>query len=73
MLRKIPVWHVSVIVRFEQLVTPPQGGGIEPQDPTGLRSLRAAEAHGIEHPTDCLVRDDYSLAIPQQDCVGSRR
>jgi hypothetical protein len=57
MLRKIPVLNVSVTMRFHQLVTSRQGSGIEPQDPTGLRSLRAAEAHGRKHPADSLVRD----------------
>ena len=57
MLCKIPVWNKSVIVTFHQLVTPRQRSGIEPQDPTDFRSLRAAEAHGREHPADSLVRD----------------
>jgi hypothetical protein len=39
-------------------VTPRQGRGIEPQDPTVLRPLRAAEAHGREHPADSLASSD---------------
>src|SRR5713101_4664956 len=71
MLRKIPVWYKSVVVRFHQLVTPRQRSGIEPQDPTDLRSLRAAEAHGRKHPADSLVRDAEPFPTLQQDVVGS--
>jgi hypothetical protein len=71
MPRNIPVAYIPVTMRFQQLVTPLPGSGIEPQDPTGLRPLRAAEAHGREHPADSLVRDGQPFSTLQQDVVGS--